>query len=330
LSASFLGGLDRFLLGLLGQFLAGGLLQGLDELLLVLEGADVVFFLGRDEGLAFQARVVHARLQFVQQLDHVLLGHVEGDALGLGHLLEFDDRQVLKPARRDLFQLYRQLLGLFQRRLFFSQELDQLLLGPQQADLVFFQLCLQCGPGEVRMVEPRFDLVQQLDEVCLGAGDGDAVLLGQRLELFHGEGVQVRDLAALEGCLELGVFRGFRLCLLFDGLGWKDARRGFGRRLGPQLPAAYHQGPGHHTGAATVGMGGLLRETTRVKDLAVQRAADRADPLVLHGHPLELLDSDLPVELDPSLVVGAQHLGPGDDLHAVLGLAEHLGAGMPE
>ncbi len=40
------------LLGFLGQFLAGGLLQGLDELLLVLEGANVVFFLGRDNNLA--------------------------------------------------------------------------------------------------------------------------------------------------------------------------------------------------------------------------------------------------------------------------------------
>ena len=77
-------------------------------------------------------------------------------------------------------------------------------------------------------------------------------------------------------------------------------------------------------------MGGLLRETTRVEDLAVQRAADRADPFILHGHPLELLNSDLTVELDPSLVVGAQHLGAGDNLHTILGLAEHLGAGMPE
>lgn len=51
------------------------------------------------------------------------------------------------------------------------------------------------------MIHPFLDLVQQLDEFGLRAGDGDAVLLGQRLELFHGEGVQVRDLAALEGCL---------------------------------------------------------------------------------------------------------------------------------
>ncbi len=72
------------------------------------------------------------------------------------------------------------------------------------------------------MVHPGLDLVQQLDESGLRAGDGDAVLLGQGLELLHGEGVQVRDLAALEGGLELGVFCGFRLRLLFDGLGRKD------------------------------------------------------------------------------------------------------------
>jgi len=59
----------------------------------------VVFLLGRDEGLALQARVVHARLQLVQQLDHVLRGHVEGDALGLGYrtLSEADRRSGMKP-----------------------------------------------------------------------------------------------------------------------------------------------------------------------------------------------------------------------------------------
>jgi len=35
-------------------------------------------------------------------------------------------------------------------------------------------------------------------------------------------------------------------------------------------------------------------KSDRVVDLFVQRAADRADPLVLHGHPFELVDSDLP------------------------------------
>ena len=51
------------------------------------------------------------------------------------------------------------------------------------------------------MVEARLDLVEQLDEVCLGAGDGDAVLFRQSLELLHGEGVKIRYLAALEGGL---------------------------------------------------------------------------------------------------------------------------------
>lgn len=131
LECFFLGVLDRFLLGLLGQFLAGGILQGLDELLLVLEGADVVFLLGRDEeGLARDFRVVHTRLQLVQQLDHVLLGHVEGDALGLVHLHELGHRQVLQPARcRDLLQLLCQLLDLLQGGLLLRQELDQLVLG---------------------------------------------------------------------------------------------------------------------------------------------------------------------------------------------------------
>jgi len=89
----FLGGFDCFLLGFPGQFLAGGFLQDLDELPLVLEGADVLFLLVLDKRLALDPRVIHSGL--VQQIDHVLLGHVEGDALGLGHLFEFDDCQVL-------------------------------------------------------------------------------------------------------------------------------------------------------------------------------------------------------------------------------------------
>jgi len=68
------------------------------------------------------------------------------------------------------------------------------------------QLCLQCISGEIRMVEPRFGLVEQLDEVYLGACDGDTVLFRQGLELLHGEGFQVGDLAAFEDCLESGVF----------------------------------------------------------------------------------------------------------------------------
>ncbi|GIW47990.1 MAG: hypothetical protein KatS3mg078_1867 [Deltaproteobacteria bacterium] len=55
-----------FLLGLFHQFLAGGLLQSLDELLFVLEGADVMFLLGHDEDLAREIQVVHVWLQLAQ------------------------------------------------------------------------------------------------------------------------------------------------------------------------------------------------------------------------------------------------------------------------
>ena len=77
-------------------------------------------------------------------------------------------------------------------------------------------------------------------------------------------------------------------------------------------------------------MGGLTRESACIKNLSVQRAADGTDPLILHGHPLELLDADLVMELDPALVVGPQHLGACDHLHSVLGLAEHLGTRVPK
>ena len=217
-----------------------------------------------------------------------------------------------------------QQLSLLQRRLFFGQEFDQLLFGAQQSDLVILQLRLQGGSGEIGVVDTRLDLVEQLDEVGLGAGDGYAVLFRQGLKLLHGEGVQVRDFSALEGVLEFGVLFGLRLRLRFDGLGWKDAGIRFSRGLSAQFPAAYHQRPCHHAGAPTVWMGGLTRKTARIEDLAVQRATDRADPLILHGHPLELADADPVVELDPPLVMGPQHLGACDHLHSVLGLAENL------
>ena len=111
--------------------------------------------------------------------------------------------------------------------------------------------------------------------------------------------------------------------------GAEIAARGMSAALAP-LAAADLQGPGHHTRAAAVGMGGLRREPAGIEDLAVERATDRTHPLVLHGHPFELLNAHLPVELEPPLVVGAQHLGAGNHLHAVLRLAEHLGTGVPE
>ena len=180
------------------------------------------------------------------------------------------------------------------------------------------------------MVHAGLGRIEQLDEVGLGPGDGDAVLLGQGLELLHAQSVQVADLSALESCLELCVFRRLGLRLLFDALGRDDARGGFSRRFRPQLSSADHQGPRDHARAATVGMGRLLGKAVRVEHLAVQRSADRANPLVLHGHPFELPDSDLVVELESPLVMGAQDLRAGDHLHAVLGLGEHLGTGITE
>jgi len=86
------GGLGGFLFGLLRQFLPHRLLQGVNQLLLVLEDAYAEFLLRRDERFPGQAAVIDAGLHLVQQFDDVLLGHVEGDALPLGHLLEVLDR----------------------------------------------------------------------------------------------------------------------------------------------------------------------------------------------------------------------------------------------
>ncbi len=206
---------------------------------------------------------------------------------------------------------------------------------------MFFELGLERRSREVGVAEARLHLVEQLDEVGLGTGDGDAVLLRQGLQLLDREAVEVADLTALKRRLELGRLLGLGLGLLLDGLRRQDAggaglRRGRDRgqgterRLRAQLAAADLQRPGHYTGAAAVGVGGLWREPARSEAPAVEWTADRADPLILHRHPFELLDADLLVELDAALVVGAQHLGAGDHLHADLRLAKHLGAGVPE
>ena len=75
-------------------------------------------------------------------------------------------------------------------------------------------------------------------------------------------------------------------------------------------------------------MRGLLGELVDGKGLSVQAAADRAHALVLHGQPFQLLDTDPLVELEPAHVVGAEDLGAGDHLHAVLRLAEHPASGL--
>ncbi len=129
------------------------------------------------------------------------------------------------------------------------------------------------------MAEARLHLVEQVDEVGLGAGDGDAVLLRQGLQLLDREAGKVSDLAALEGRLELGRLLGLGLGLLLDGL-WREDAGGAGlrrgrdrgqgteRRLRAQLAAADLQRPGHHTGAAAIGVGGLWREPARSPDYA--------------------------------------------------------------
>ena len=181
-----LGCFESFLLGLFRQFLTGRLFQRLDKLLLVLERADVVLLLGVDQGRALERLVIDAGFQLVEQVDHVLLGHVEGDALGFGHLLQLDHGEVMQPAaRRNLLELVRQLLRLLEGRLFLRQELDQVVLGAEQADLMFLELGIERGSGEAGVVHARLRRVEQMDEVGFGPGDGDAVLLGQGLELLH-------------------------------------------------------------------------------------------------------------------------------------------------
>lgn len=115
--------------------------QRLDELLLVLEDADAVLLFGRREFLAHQAAVIHAGLQLVEQLDGLLFGHIEGDAVLLRHLLELLGGHAFQPlGGRDLRHLGGEQLGLFEFRLLQSQQLDQFFLGPQQTDLVFLEL----------------------------------------------------------------------------------------------------------------------------------------------------------------------------------------------
>jgi len=54
---------------------------------------------------------------------------------------------------------------------------DQFLLGAQQTDFVFFQLCLLSDLCEVRVIDAGLDLIEQLAEIGLCAGDGNPVLL---------------------------------------------------------------------------------------------------------------------------------------------------------
>ena len=51
---------------------------------------------------------------------------------------------------------------------------------------------------------------------------------------------------------------------------------------------------------------------------------------MLHGLPFEPPTTNPTVELDPSLVMGAQHLAPGDDLYPVLRPGEQPGTRIPK
>ena len=287
---------------------------------------------GRREFLAHQAAVIHAGLQLVEQLDGLLFGHIEGDAVLLRHLLELLGGHALQPlGGRDLCHLGGEQLGLFEFRLLQPEQIDQFFLGPQQADLVFLELGAECRSGQVAVIDPRFGQIEQLDEIGLGPGNGHAVLFRQGLELFDRQRTEVGDVAVFKGALELGVLLGLGVGHAFQHMGRENAGvplRCLGGCLGGHLAAADGHRPGHDICAAAVRMRGLLGELVDGKGLAVQAAADRAHALVLHGQPFQFLDADPLVELEPAHVVGAEDLGAGDHLHAVLGLAEHPASGL--
>ncbi len=156
----------------------------------------MVLHLGVDQGRALKRLAIDAGFQLVEQVDHVLLGHVEGDALGFGHLLELGHGEVMQPAaRRNLLELVRQLLRLLEGRLFLRQELDQVVLGAEQADLMFLKLGIERGSAEAEVVPARLSRVEHHAPV-----DVDGLVLGARapgdLEL------NVDDLR--KACLKLG------------------------------------------------------------------------------------------------------------------------------
>lgn len=147
---------------------------------------------------------------------------------------QLDHGEVMQPAaQRNLLEIIRQLLRLLEGRLFLHQKLD--LLGSEQAGFVFLELGIERGSGEAGAVHARLGRFEQLDEVGLGPGDGNAVLVGQGLKLLHGQSVQVGDLSPLESCLELRVFSRLRLHRLFDGLGREHVPEEFSRGFRPLI-----------------------------------------------------------------------------------------------
>jgi len=68
----------------------------------------------------------------------------------------------------------------------------------------------------------------------------------------------------------------------------------------------------------------LLGKFVGGKDFSIKGSTNRTGSFIAHRHPFQLFNSDLCVEPFSSHVVGAENLGAGDHLHAVLGLAEHF------
>ena len=84
-----------------------------------------MLLLGVDHGRALERFMIDAGFQLAEQADHVLFDHVEGDALGFGHLLQLDHGKVVQPSRRlDFLELLGPLLRLLEGSLFLRQELD--------------------------------------------------------------------------------------------------------------------------------------------------------------------------------------------------------------
>ena len=74
----------------------------------------------------------------------------------------------------------------------------------------------------------------------------------------------------------------------------------------------------------------LPREFINWKGFTIERTTYRTGSLVPHGHPLQLLNSDMLVELYSPHVVCPQHLSPGGHFHSVLRLAEDFCSGLFE
>ena len=68
-------------------------------------------------------------------------------------------------------------------------------------------------------------------------------------------------------------------------------------------------------GAAAMGVRRLLGKFIYGVLLSIQWTAHRASPLVVHGQPFQSFDAGFLMKLEPAHVVGAQHLGAGDEMN---------------